>query len=438
MIEFDTENNDNEQEIKTEKTTRKRGERSAKRASSRSTSLKRKKPGAPAEEAETTPPKTKKTTTRKRIKKTTTSARSKTSRAKPTLKRAKPAAPSRAKPTYNEDEYEIKSHPDGTQFKVKITDKTKQPARFVPRRKIYGDSGPGPAMVDLDSDENQLPNGETKELNLDSIIAQTRRSVTYLKRRLKVKPEVAVILGSGHSAVSDLVDSDSLPYAKIPGFSTPSVEGHEGLVSAGDVEGIPTIFSDGRLHYYETGSMEEVAHPIRTFIAMGVRRIILTTSAGALNSSYKAGDIMFVKDHINMMGNNPMFGMDVDVEPTPFVNLSSVYDEDVNTSSERVCRRFRIRRQTGVLAGVRGPVYETPAEQAWIRSAGADAVCMSVIPEALAAAHVGVPVTALALITNQPSSQSNGVELSHGMVLSNAQKHAANLKKLIKGIFQNF
>ena len=334
---------------------------------------------------------------------------------------------------YDDDQYEIKSLPDGTQLKVKMGSWGEAPAAAnVPRRGRKGDMGPGPAVVDLDEYISPFRPGERK-ISLGAIPAQNRRAVTFLKRNLEVKPKVAVILGSGLYPVAELAGGEPIPFSKIPGFSETSAKGHPGQLRAGLVEGTPTLFCEGRIHYYETLSMKDVIRPIRTFLALGVEYFIITTSAGGLNPSFRAGDVMFVTDHINMMGDNPFFGENPNADPSPFVDVSAVYDEKMIAQSERICRRVRINRRKGVLAGMRGPVYETPAERAWLHSMGADAVCMSVIPEALAVAQAGAGVTALALIANDVASMKSRV-LTHEAVAQAGVNYAEEIKKLVKAI----
>jgi purine-nucleoside phosphorylase len=333
---------------------------------------------------------------------------------------------------WDDDQYEIRSLPDGTQIKVKMGGGEAPAAANAPRRPRGGDSGPGPAVIDLDEYTSPFRAGERK-INLGVIPAQNRRAVTFLKRNLEIKPKVAVILGSGLYPVAELAGGEPIPFSKIPGFTETAAKGHPGRLRSGMVEGTPVLFCEGRVHYYETMSMKDVIRPIRTFLALGVEYLILTTSAGGLNPAYRAGDVMFVSDHINLMGDNPFFGDNPNSDPSPFVDVSAVYDEKMIAQSERICRRIRINRREGVLAGMRGPVYETPAERSWLRALGADAVCMSVIPEALAAAGAGVPVTALALIANDVTSMKSRV-LTHEAVAQAGVNFADEMKNLIKAI----
>jgi len=405
-----------------------RESRALKRKTGRSSNLRRRKPVSASVTAADEPENEKKSRAKPRAK--SGGSRAKTAKKKSSARANKP---SKAKSTAKvEDEYEIKSLPDGTQLKVKISANSRKPKRPVPRRKIVDDYGPGPAVFDIGSVPDEAGNAP-RGINLGSIVSQTRRSVTYLKKHFTVQPKVGVILGSGLSSVARLVSQEPIAFSDIPGFASPGVKGHPGYVRAGMVGSTPTLICEGRLHYYETGSMKDTVRPIQTFMALGVEHLILTTSAGALNPDYRPGDIMFVSDQINLMGDNPLFGLAPDFNPSPFVDVSRIYDSEAILKSDRICRRSRVKSHKGTLAGMRGPVYETSAERAWLKSMGADAVCMSVIPEALAAAHVGASVMGLALIVNDASSAKSGA-LSHELVAKTGEKYAANMKRLIKNL----
>ncbi|HJM82474.1 MAG TPA: purine-nucleoside phosphorylase [Nitrospinota bacterium] len=329
------------------------------------------------------------------------------------------------------EEYEIKSFPDGTQVKVKTSDhKTNNKNLLLKEQVDPNGDGPGPAFEVYKP--MQQPSSD-KRVDISSIRGENRRAVAYLKKRLDVMPKVAVILGSGQSSVANLTSAEVIPFSDIPGFKVPSVPGHPGKVRVGMVEGVPTLFCEGRLHYYETGSMSEVTKPLRTFFSLGVEHVVLTTSAGAVNLDYKVGDVMFVRDHINLMGDNPIFGLDSKTRFTSFVDVSNVYSSRINEMTDRLCRRARIKSHLGVLAGMRGPVYETPAEISWLRKIGVDAVCMSLIPEVLAAAHVNARVTALALIVNSASDRGDSPP-DHSRVVKAGNASTTGLKRIIRSL----
>jgi purine-nucleoside phosphorylase len=344
--------------------------------------------------------------------------------AKPKTERVGSREPARAP-----DEYELHTQPDGTSHRVKVTGRGRgkpAPARRKEREDFHG---AGPAIVDISKMMSWMrarrggPNAQTGD---------PKAAAAALRRVFGVDPKVAVILGSGLFPASSVARGKTVTFAEIPGFSEPGVPGHPGALSFGDVNGIPTLFCEGRIHFYECGSMDATVHPVRTFIEMGVERLVITTSAGALNPEYKLGDIMFVRDHINMMGDNPLFGKDPLMDPSVFVDLSEVYSKSALEKAGSLLRRSRARGSVGVLAATRGPVYETVAERRLLREAGADAVCMSTIPEVIAAAHAGVAVTALAVIVN--TAQDEQKRLTHDSVAKAGKRHSVSLKRLITNI----
>lgn len=414
-----------------------RAQRVSKRKTTRSPGLRRKLPISPAREEEKKPEKKEAAPASPRAGKTTPARparKKKTTRAKKTTggKTAAGAGTRPEKSAGAKEEFELRSLPDGTQYRVRISDKKRTTRRFPPRRRGRDDVGPGPAIVDA-LPETVVGRRPPSRIDLGDIARETRRPAAFLKKNLPVAPKVAVVLGSGLSAAADIVPGDPLEFSDIPGFKVPRAPGHPGLVRAGLVDGVPAVFLEGRLHFYETGAMKDVVFPIYALLAIGVESVILTTSAGALNPSYRVGDIMFVEDHINLMGHNPMVGIDPAARPPVFVNGDAIYDRYTIDMSERLLRRARARGSVGVLAGVRGPVYETPAERKWLRSMDADAVCMSVIPEALAAARVGASVTALAVIANE-SGPGPGEALTHEDVTRAGERAAEGLARLLRSI----
>ncbi|MBI4667107.1 MAG: purine-nucleoside phosphorylase [Nitrospinae bacterium] len=361
----------------------------------------------------------------------------------PPQERKKPAqdweeekAPARRggrKPRDNQEEegYEVRTLPDGTSQRVKIS--AKKPA--VPRRRERESLfGPGPAIAPILG--GSLWERGKRNAGKSQPAGGVSDAAEYLKKALGMTPRVAVILGSGQAAVSTLVHGRSVSFTEIPGFSATLVPGHPGLIKAGMVEGTQTLFCEGRRHFYETGSMAETTFAVKAFLEMGVERLIVCTSAGALNPDFAPGDIIIVEDHINLMGDNPLVGSSPAEDPSVFVDPSTAYDREVIEMSDRILRDARVRGGVGTLAATSGPVYETPAERRMLRSAGADAVCMSVIPEVIVAARAGAPVTALALIVND-AMEGRNAPLTHEAVAAAGKRHCVGLKRLVSAILRN-
>lgn len=246
----------------------------------------------------------------------------------------------------------------------------------------------------------------------------------FLRRALRVLPDTAVVLGSGLGHADLGHESVRLRYRQIPGFPQPRVPGHPGTLS---MVGRTAVLR-GRIHYYEGHSLKEVVEPVRTLARLGVRTLILTNAAGGISAGLKPGDLMGIVDHLNLMGGNPLRGAPI------FADLTRVYDPDLLRRAEAVARRQGFRLKRGVYAAVPGPSYETPAEVRMLKRLGADAVGMSTVPEAIAAAHAGMKVLALSLITNKAAGA--GRPVSHDEVLERARTSGIRTAALLRGLLQ--
>ncbi len=248
---------------------------------------------------------------------------------------------------------------------------------------------------------------------------------------MSVRPEVAIILGSGLGAFAEKIDeATSIPYADIPHFQKPSVEGHNGHVIFGKVNGVPVAVLQGRWHFYEGHSMNSVVLPTRALAALGAHTLFLTNAAGGVNLSYKPCDLMVIEDHINFMGDNPLTGKDSVAFGPRFPDMSEPYCKECVVAIEASAERLQIPVQKGVYVGLRGPTYETPAEVRMLRTLGGDAVGMSTVPEAIAARHLGVRVVGISCITNMAA----GIEkrtLDHAEVQEAAAQMTDQLSRLI-------
>ncbi len=327
-----------------------------------------------------------------------------------------------------EDEYELRNQPDGTLLRVKVSKIKKRAIPIRRRSRDDADSGPGPAIVVPDVMEAAVR--RKREAIFGPREGKIKRSIGYLNRKIVTKPKVAVILGSGLFPAAEFFGDKKIKFTDIPEFPLPMAEGHPGHFVTGSHDGVPLLFSAGRSHYYETGSMSETTHAIQAILALGVEHLIITTSAGAINPDFRKGDIMLVEDQINLMGDNPLFGVDPNSDPSVFVNCNSIYDDSLADKYDRLCRSARVRPKRGILAAVRGPVYETPAERKFLSSIGADAVCMSMVPEALVAARMGVTVTGLAIISNEASAELEKT-ISHNDVVSAGKRNSERLKRVL-------
>ena len=232
-------------------------------------------------------------------------------------------------------------------------------------------------------------------------------SANYLKSRLEeagiVPPDTAVILGSGLGHLVDRMEVQmAIPYTDIPHFKASTALGHAGRMIFGTLGGRMVLAMQGRFHYYEGYTMEEVTFPVRVFALMGVKRLLVSNAAGAVNPSYAVGDLMVITDHINMMPN-PLVGKNDDRFGPRFPDMTEVYSVRLRALADEQANRLGIKLQHGVYVAGTGPSYETPAEYHMYRVMGADACGMSTVPEVIVARHAGLEVFSMSVITNQPA-----------------------------------
>jgi purine-nucleoside phosphorylase len=233
------------------------------------------------------------------------------------------------------------------------------------------------------------------------LISKVSESISQIRKFTEKKVEIGLILGSGLAPIADRLENKvSIPYSDIPHFKESTAPGHEGHFIFGDLAGIPLLCMQGRLHYYEGYSMQEVTYPIRVMAKLGVKKLIITNACGGLDPDSKPGDLMLITDHINFTGSNPLIGANEDDFGPRFPDMTRVYDRDLQNLALRVAADLDIPLSQGVYIGYGGPSFETPAEIRWMQTWGAHAVGMSTVPEAIVAVHSGIRVLGLSCITN--------------------------------------
>lgn len=231
--------------------------------------------------------------------------------------------------------------------------------------------------------------------------AQFAAAAEYVKSKLAVPPEIAVILGSGLGALADEIENPiTIPYGDIPNFLVSTAPSHAGRLIAGTLAGKNIICMAGRFHYYEGYDYPELTLPIRLFHLLGVKAAILTNAAGAINETYHPGDVMLISDHLNTVGASPMRGKNIDAFGPRFFDVGSMYTPSLRALAKECARRTTLRVHEGIYMFFVGPHFETPAEIRAARILGADAAGMSTVTEALTAAHCGMKVLGLSLMTN--------------------------------------
>ncbi len=263
-------------------------------------------------------------------------------------------------------------------------------------------------------------------------MTQTQAAVAAIRTRTTVTPKVAIVLGSGLGGLADEVrDAVRIPYADIPGWKRSTAPGHAGELVVGTLAGTSVAVMKGRLHYYEGYDMADVTFPIRVFHAWGVRTLILTNACGGLNPAFRAGDLMVMSDHINLMGANPLRGANDDALGPRFPDMVGTYTEELRRLTHEVDGDLR----EGTYVAVAGPNFETPAELRMLRSLGADAVGMSTVPEVLVARHMGMRILAIATVTDMATGIPGQIDhVTHEQVLAVAEKAGKHLATVITGV----
>jgi len=256
-------------------------------------------------------------------------------------------------------------------------------------------------------------------------------AVSCIRKKTSASPKAGLILGSGLGDFTDsLEDSISVPYCDIPDFPLSTVEGHDGAFVFGNYNGKPVAALRGRLHYYEGYAQNKITMPVRIMKKLGVETLILTNAAGGINLDFSAGALMLITDHINYSGSNPLIGANLDEFGPRFPDVSDIYTKDLRIKLKEAALRDGIVLKEGVYIMYSGPNYETPAEIRFFREAGADAVGMSTVPEAIVAAHCGMKVIGISCITNMAAGVFN-VKLNHQEVIESANKVKHDFTKLL-------
>jgi purine-nucleoside phosphorylase len=268
-----------------------------------------------------------------------------------------------------------------------------------------------------------------------SLFDQVAAAVKFLKRGSAFRPEVGIILGSGLGALGDAVEgARSVPYARIPHFPSAGVAGHASRLILGRLEGKAVAVMQGRPHYYEGYTLEQVGFPVRVLHGLGVRALVVTNVAGGLNPAFRPGDLMLIADVINLMGDNPLRGPNDERLGPRFPAMRGLFSPRLLAAARAVARKERITARRGVYAGLPGPSYETAAEIRMLRRLGADAVGMSTVPELIVARHAGIPeILGISCITNVEGRRP-AAPPSHAAVLGAARAAEGRFAALVRGV----
>ena len=266
---------------------------------------------------------------------------------------------------------------------------------------------------------------------MEDIMNIINNAVKLLKEQGADRAQIGLILGSGLGDYAESLDNKRfVNYADIEGYPVSGVVGHKNRFVIGEKYGKTVIAMQGRFHYYEGYPQKLLSLGVRTMRKLGVQKLLITNAAGGVNMNYHAGDLMLISDHINLSGNNPLIGRNIDEFGPRFPDQSNVYDKDLRAKMIELSVRNGIPMQEGVYLMMSGPCYETPAEIRMARIIGADAVGMSTVPEAMCAAHCGMKVVGISLITNMAAGVLDQ-PLSHAEVTETATKAAVKFAALV-------
>ncbi|MBI5200880.1 MAG: purine-nucleoside phosphorylase [Elusimicrobia bacterium] len=268
-------------------------------------------------------------------------------------------------------------------------------------------------------------------MEVKTYVSSIRKAADFIRKKSKITPNVAVILGSGLSkAVPNLQGAVTIPYTDIPNFPRTTVAGHEGKLVMGKLGGAGVAVLQGRFHYYEGHSMESIALPTRALEYLGAKTLVVTAAVGSMRKQFKPGDIVAVTDHINFMGRNPLRAFHEEEFGDMFPDLRNAYDPALRKLAHAICKKKKFPIHEGVYVAVGGPSYETPAEIRAFRAVGADVVGMSVVPEVIPARQMGMRVLGLSWISNFAAGMSDS-DLSHHDVLALGEQFSKRLRVLL-------
>lgn len=269
--------------------------------------------------------------------------------------------------------------------------------------------------------------------------AQFVEAADFIRSRTAHRPKVGLILGSGLNQLADEIPgADRIPYASIPHFAQPRVQGHSGQLVLGTVAGQEVVIMQGRVHAYEGHSFQRVTLPVRVMAELGIKVLIITNAAGGLNKDFNPGDLMLITDHIGLMamtGGTPLWGPNDDTLGPRFLSMSQAYDVGLRRLALRVAEEAGIPLRQGVYVGLGGPTFETPAEVRFLRMIGGDAVGMSTVPETVVARHGGLRVLGLSGISNVAIDDPDAeIEANHEEVLAAGREMTPRLLAIIRGV----
>jgi purine-nucleoside phosphorylase len=270
-------------------------------------------------------------------------------------------------------------------------------------------------------------------------LAQIDEAAQAVRARMRHKPRVGMILGSGLNGLAEAVeDADRIPFGELPYFPVSTVEGHAGRLVIGLLEGRPVFVMQGRIHFYEGYGINRVTLPVRVMKRLGIETLFVTNAAGGINPDFLPGDVMLINDHLNFMGfsgANPLMGPNLDALGPRFPDMSQAYDRALGGQARHVAAVSGIPLREGVYAALSGPSFESPAELRFLRLAGADAVGMSTVPEVITARHAGLRVLGLSGISNKANLDGSTVT-THEEVIQAGTVITPKMETILRGVLR--
>ena len=267
-----------------------------------------------------------------------------------------------------------------------------------------------------------------------SLYERAEHATRIIRARINVEPRIAVVLGSGLGGFADdFEEAVSIPYEDIPGFKRSTAQGHAGRLVIGAVDSVPILAMQGRVHYYEGYTLEEVTFPIRAFKLLGIKTVILTNASGGINVELHQGALMVLTDHLNLMGVNPLRGPNDERFGPRFPDMSTVYSAELQALVVEEAREIGVEVRRGIYGALSGPSYETPSEIVMLRNLGADAVGMSTVPEAIVARHMGMEVLGISCITNMAAGLSDE-PINHEEVMATGDRVRETFTELLRRV----
>ena len=265
---------------------------------------------------------------------------------------------------------------------------------------------------------------------------QVMKPVEWLRSKIKIKPKAAIILGTGLGSLAEEIEKRvAIPYSQIPGFAASTTVSHKGELVFGRLDGLPVVAMEGRFHFYEGYSLDQITLPVRVMRALGAEILVVSNAAGGMNPLMKPGDIVILDDHINLMGANPLIGPNDERLGTRFPDMCRPYDPVLLEYAERAAVHFGVRARRGVYLALTGPCLETRAEYRFLRQIGADCVGMSTVPEVIVGVHAGFRILGLSVITDQCFPDVlEPVDIARIIATANAAE--PGMKALIRGVLR--